>query len=117
MRLANKIGIVTGAASGMGRAGAIRFASEGARVAVVDRDEAHAQAVADEIEAAGGAAVAIAGELSSEGFSRAIVDRRSLGSAVSIFCGIISAIRDRRRSRIWNSPISTARSISTCARC
>ena len=36
MRLAGKIGIVTAAASGMGRAGALRFAREGAQVAVVD---------------------------------------------------------------------------------
>ncbi len=38
MRLQNKIGIVTAAASGMGRAGAVRFAAEGAAVAVVDLD-------------------------------------------------------------------------------
>ena len=38
MRLANKIGIVTAAASGMGRAGAIRFAKEGAAIGVVDID-------------------------------------------------------------------------------
>ncbi len=36
MRLAGKIGIVTAAGSGMGRAGALRFAREGAQVAVVD---------------------------------------------------------------------------------
>ena len=40
MRLAGKIGIVTAAASGMGRAGALRFAAEGAQVAVVDVDAA-----------------------------------------------------------------------------
>ena len=37
MRLEGKIGIVTAAASGMGRAGALRFAREGASVAVVGR--------------------------------------------------------------------------------
>ena len=36
MRMENKIGIVTAAASGMGRAGALRFAQEGAAVGVVD---------------------------------------------------------------------------------
>ena len=36
MRLQGKIGIVTAAGSGMGRAGALRFAREGAQVAVVD---------------------------------------------------------------------------------
>ena len=38
MRLEGKIGIVTAAASGMGRAGALRFAREGAAVGVVDID-------------------------------------------------------------------------------
>jgi len=49
MRLANKVGIVTAAASGMGRAGALRFAQEGAAVAVVDLDEAGANAVVKQI--------------------------------------------------------------------
>ena len=56
MRLANKIGIVTAAASGMGRAGALRFAQEGAAVGVVDLDEAGANAVAKQITDAGGKA-------------------------------------------------------------
>ncbi len=50
--------IVTGAASGMGRAEARLFAAEGARVAVTDVNEDGARAVADEIEAAGKSAVA-----------------------------------------------------------
>ena len=49
MRLENKIGIVTAAASGMGRAGAIRFAREGAAVGVVDIDQAGVDAVVGEI--------------------------------------------------------------------
>ena len=48
MRLENKVGIVTAAASGMGRAGAIRFAREGAAVGVVDIDQAGVDAVAGE---------------------------------------------------------------------
>ncbi|MDP6357721.1 MAG: SDR family NAD(P)-dependent oxidoreductase, partial [Planctomycetota bacterium] len=58
-----KLGMVTAAASGMGRAGAIRFAQEGAAVAVVDIDEAGVKAVVDEIEAAGGKAYGIAADL------------------------------------------------------
>lgn len=46
-RLTNKIAIVTGAAGGIGAAAARRFAAEGARVLLVDRDEAALQAVAD----------------------------------------------------------------------
>lgn len=73
MRLAGKIGIVTAAASGMGRAGAVRFAREGAQVAVVDVDEAGARAVADEIGRAGGNAHPIAGDLRDDAFARSIV--------------------------------------------
>lgn len=73
MRLAGKIGIVTAAASGMGRAGALRFAREGAAVAVVDLDEAKAAEVVQEIRTAGGKAAAIAGDLAQDAFARDIV--------------------------------------------
>ncbi len=66
MRLPNKIGIVTAAASGMGRAGALRFAQEGAAVGVVDLDEAGANAVVKQITDAGGKAIALAGDLRQE---------------------------------------------------
>jgi NAD(P)-dependent dehydrogenase (short-subunit alcohol dehydrogenase family) len=72
MRLAHKIGIVTAAASGMGRAGALRFAIEGAHVAVVDLDAAKAAAVVEEIREAGGQAFCLAGDLTDERFSREI---------------------------------------------
>ncbi|HVB66894.1 MAG TPA: SDR family oxidoreductase [Acetobacteraceae bacterium] len=73
MRLHGKIGIVTAAASGMGRAGALRFAREGAAVAVVDRDAAGAQAVVAEITDAGGRAIALVGDLREDAFAREIV--------------------------------------------
>jgi NAD(P)-dependent dehydrogenase (short-subunit alcohol dehydrogenase family) len=75
MRLENKIGIVTAAASGMGRAGALRFAREGAAVGVADLDAAGAQKVVDEITAAGGRATALAGDLRTDDFAREIVRR------------------------------------------
>src|ERR1700721_231045 len=73
MRLANKVGIVTAAASGMGRAGALRFAKEGAAVGVVDLDEAGANAVAKQITEGGGKAIALAGDLRQDAFAREIV--------------------------------------------
>ena len=79
MRLEGKIGIVTAAASGMGRAGALRFAREGAAVGVVDIDKAGVDAVVDEITAAGGRALGLAGDLTQDDFARAIV-RRTAGA-------------------------------------
>ena len=73
MRLKNKIGIVTAAASGMGRAGALRFAGEGAAVGVVDIDRAGVEAVAAEIAAAGGRAHPIIADLTRDDDSRRIV--------------------------------------------
>jgi 3-oxoacyl-[acyl-carrier protein] reductase len=61
--IAGRVAVVTGAASGMGRATARLFAAEGARVAAVDRRPEDAQAVADEITGAGGTAVGIGADL------------------------------------------------------
>jgi NAD(P)-dependent dehydrogenase (short-subunit alcohol dehydrogenase family) len=69
----NKIGIVTAAGSGMGRAGAIRFAKEGASVAVVDLNADAAAAVVKDITDAGGKAMAISGDLTDDAFARNIV--------------------------------------------
>src|SRR5688572_14653550 len=73
MRMAGKIGIVTAAASGMGRAGAVRFAREGAQVAVVDVDADGVKRVVSEITAAGGIAHGITADLTKDDDSRRIV--------------------------------------------
>lgn len=73
MRLKDKVGIVTAAASGMGRAGALRFAREGAAVGVADIDAAGVEAVVAEIKAEGGRAIALAGDLRQDAFARDIV--------------------------------------------
>src|SRR3954468_5876214 len=53
--LADRVVLVTGAASGMGRATAHLLADEGARVGIVDRNAEGLKAVADEIRSAGAA--------------------------------------------------------------
>ena len=73
MRLEGKIGIVTAAGSGMGRAGALRFAREGAAVAVVDIDEDALEAVVREITDAGGRAKGIVADLTKDADSQRIV--------------------------------------------
>ena len=75
MRLEGKIGIVTAAASGMGRAGALRFAREGAAIGVVDIDQAGVDAVVAQITGSGGRALGLAGDLREDEFARGIVRR------------------------------------------
>ena len=73
MRMEGKIGLVTAAGSGIGRAGAIRFAKEGASVGVVDIDADAVAAVVAEIEAGGGKALGITADLTKDEDSRRIV--------------------------------------------
>jgi len=65
-RLEGKRAIVSGAGAGMGRAAALRFAAEGARVGLLDIDERAARAVADEIEAGGDEALVLPADVSKE---------------------------------------------------
>jgi NAD(P)-dependent dehydrogenase (short-subunit alcohol dehydrogenase family) len=66
MRLENKTAIVTGAAGGIGRATSLALAAEGASVVLLDLNADAVAAVADEIRAAGGAALSIAADVSQE---------------------------------------------------
>jgi NAD(P)-dependent dehydrogenase (short-subunit alcohol dehydrogenase family) len=66
MELSGAVTIVTGAASGIGKAGAIRFAVEGAKVCVVDRNQALADATAAEINQAGGTAISVTADVADE---------------------------------------------------
>ncbi|MGC3863913.1 3-oxoacyl-ACP reductase FabG [Micromonospora chersina] len=67
--------VVTGAARGIGAGVARRLARDGFAVAVVDLDEAAAQPVVDEIEAAGGRALAVGADVADEQAVRAAVNR------------------------------------------
>ena len=63
-RFTDKVALVTGAASGIGRATAVAFAAEGARVAILDRTEEALRQTADAIRELGGEVLIISGDVS-----------------------------------------------------
>src|SRR3954469_25132402 len=72
-RLNGKVAIVTGASAGIGRATAKLFAAEGAKVVVGARREAELDNLVAEIEAEGGKAAALAGDVRSEDYAKSLV--------------------------------------------
>lgn len=75
MILANRVAIVTGAASGMGQASAVKFSQEGASVVIADLPQSAGQAVADDIVASGGVAQFIATDVTSPAAVEQLVAR------------------------------------------
>jgi len=74
-RLAGKRAIVTGAGSGIGRASALRFAQEGARILAVDRSADAVEETAAMVRAEGGDAIAMAADAGDEASVKAYVAR------------------------------------------
>jgi NAD(P)-dependent dehydrogenase (short-subunit alcohol dehydrogenase family) len=72
-RLAGKIALISGGATGMGGASSRLFAAEGAKVGVIDRNEEAGRAVVAEITAAGGTAVFAAADVANEAHVNAAV--------------------------------------------
>ena len=83
MRLEGKVALITGAGSGIGQASALRFAQEGARVAVVDWNPEGGRETAEAVREQGGQAVYIAADVSQEPDARHMVD-----AAMEVFGGL-----------------------------
>lgn len=82
-QLAGKVAIITGASSGIGYEAAKLFAAEGARLILGARRQTMLDALAGEIRAAGGAAVAVAGDVCRESYAEKLVE-----TAINHFGGL-----------------------------
>lgn len=74
MRLKNKVAIVTGSGAGIGEAIALRYAQEGAQVAVAEIDPMRGQSAVEAIQKLGGEAVFVQADVSSEPQVKALVE-------------------------------------------
>jgi NADP-dependent 3-hydroxy acid dehydrogenase YdfG len=87
-RLQNKVALITGASAGIGRATAKLFASEGAKLVVGARRKTELDSLVTEIEGSGGQAAALAGDVRSEDYAKALValavERFGVGGGASI---------------------------------
>jgi 3-hydroxybutyrate dehydrogenase len=83
MKLKDKVAIVTGAASGIGKEIALTYAREGAKVAIADMNKAAADATANEIRAGSGQAMGVAMDVTDE---KAVQD--GVAAVVTAFGGV-----------------------------
>src|SRR6195952_5912793 len=97
-KLKGKVALITGSGRGIGRAIALKLASEGAKVVVNDLDAAPGDAVAAEIRAGGGEAIAINGSVSESGFAG-----RFVGASMETFGGLDIIINNAGYT--WDSTI------------
>jgi NAD(P)-dependent dehydrogenase (short-subunit alcohol dehydrogenase family) len=96
MRLRDKVAVITGGGSGIGRETCLLFAEEGARVIVADRDQGAAQHTVDLIAAAGGAqAYAFPIELANE------EDNRRLADFCRTAAGRVDVLVNNAGVRVW----------------
>ncbi|MBI3637961.1 MAG: glucose 1-dehydrogenase [Candidatus Rokubacteria bacterium] len=98
-RLRGKVALITGAGMGMGREAAVLFAEEGARVVVADIDEPAARETVRLVEAAGGQAVAVTGDVALEADVERMIETgvRRFGALHVLYnnAGVLWKDRDR----------------------
>ena len=97
-KLEGKVALVTGSGRGIGRAIALKLASEGAKVVVNDLDAEPGDAIAREIKSSGGQAIAINGSVAQDGFAD-----RFIGAAMDELGGIDIIVNNAGYT--WDSTI------------
>jgi NAD(P)-dependent dehydrogenase (short-subunit alcohol dehydrogenase family) len=110
--LNGKAAFITGAASGIGKAAAVRFAREGAKVAIADTDEADGRRVCEQIEKAGGKAIFVQCDVADSEQVRRAIERtvKELGRLDVVFAnaGIngVWAPLDELKPEEWDKTLS-----------
>jgi NAD(P)-dependent dehydrogenase (short-subunit alcohol dehydrogenase family) len=98
-RLRGKVAFITGAGAGMGREAAVLFAEEGGKIIVADIDQAAAAETVKKAEAAGGQAVAVAGDVALEADVQRMIGEgvRKFGALHILYnnAGVLWKDRDR----------------------
>jgi len=113
VRLASKVAIITGAGSGIGEVTAKFFAREGASVILVGRNIDKLNKVASEIKSSGKNAIAVRGDISSEGEVQAVVEQTIREfDRIDILINNAGTINDPVRfhempDRVWHDVIDT----------
>jgi NAD(P)-dependent dehydrogenase (short-subunit alcohol dehydrogenase family) len=97
-QLIGKVAIVTGASSGIGYETARFFAAEGAKLVVTARRQAELEALVGQIEAAGGEAVAVSGDIADERLAQTLVE-----TAIARFGGLDIAFNNAGSSGAMGS--------------
>lgn len=103
-RLESKVAIVTGAANGIGRAIAERFASEGASVVLGDIEGEALNRVAAGISEKGGTAEAVTGDLTEEAGAARLIDA-AIGKHGHIDV-LVNNLGGSRNAKIWEMPVA-----------
>ena len=86
-KLDGKVAVITGAASGMGRATALRFAKEGAAVVVADLNSQAGEATIAEIAAGGGRAVFQHTDVASDAAIKSLIEPSEVADVVAFLAG------------------------------
>ena len=103
LRLANNVALISGAGRGIGRAIALRFAQEGAAVALLARSEPDLAALAGEISATGGRALALPADVTDEhAVGRAVA---SAGEELGPIDALVNCAGIYRVARFWEQSL------------
>lgn len=112
-RFAGKVVLITGAASGIGKASALRIASEGGQIACVDRDEVALKTVVDEIGKLSGSAQAFVCDITHEEAVKSTVMKviQRLGQ-IDALCNIAGVLRFDHTHEVAMSDYDTVMNVN-----